>query len=421
VNACFPRDAITIEGEFRDYRSIALVTAVQELGRLTGVATPTVDTLLIPAQEPARQAGLYAPAGETGLRSGRGLPLEPSMTSHTARIDGGLPVIDVAPLVEHGSRGERAAVARAIEAACRDSGFFYAAGHGVPASALERLDGLSRRFFALPHEAKMEISMAKGGRAWRGFFPVGDELTSGRPDIKEGLYFGTELPADHPRVRDGWALHGANLWPAEPPELKPAVLDYMAATTRAAHAVVEGIALALGLEATYFADRYTADPTILFRIFHYPAPASDVHPQSWGVGEHTDYGLLTLLAQDDQGGLQVKTPRGWIDAPPIPGTLVCNIGDMLDRLTGGWFRSTPHRVRNASGQGRLSFPLFFDPDFAAEIVPLPQRAVIDADAVDADRARRWDGASVHAFEGTYGDYLLGKVSKVFPQLVSRVL
>jgi isopenicillin N synthase-like dioxygenase len=185
--------------------------------------------------------------------------------------------------------------------------------------------------------------------------------------------------------------------------------------------VVEGIALSLGLEATYFADHYTADPTILFRIFHYPAASRESHPESWGVGEHTDYGLLTLLAQDDQGGLQVKTPRGWIDAPPIPGTLVCNIGDMLDRLTGGWFRSTPHRVRNMSGRSRLSFPLFFDPDFAAEIVPLPQRAMVDAGAVDADRARRWDGASVHAVSGTYGDYLLGKVSKVFPQLVSRVL
>jgi len=340
---------------------------------------------------------------------------------HTAPIDGGLPVIDVSALVERGSRADRAAAARAIEAACRDSGFFYASGHGVPPAALERLDRLSRRFFALPHEVKMEIAMAKGGRAWRGFFPVGDELTSGRPDIKEGLYFGTELPAEHPRVREGWPLHGANLWSAELPELKPAVLDYMAAATRAAHAIVEGIAMSLGLEPPYFADHYTADPTILFRVFHYPAPGREVHPESWGVGEHTDYGLLTLLAQDENGGLQVKTPRGWIDAPPLPGTLVCNIGDMLDRLTGGWFRSTPHRVRNLSGKSRLSYPLFFDPDFAAEIVPLPQREVVDAGAVEADRARRWDGASVHAFAGTYGDYLLGKVSKVFPQLVSRVL
>src|SRR5262249_13194165 len=154
----------------------------------------------------------------------------------------------------------------------------------------------------------------------------------------------------------------------------------------------------LGLDAGYFRKTYTARPTTLFRIFHYPpsAPSDD----GWGVGEHTDYGLLTLLAQDHLGGLQVRTPQGWIAAPPIEGALVCNLGDMLDRLTGGLYRSTPHRVRNASGKGRLSFPFFFDPAFDAEIVPLPARALEAAD----DSAQRWDKANVHAFSGTYGDY-----------------
>jgi isopenicillin N synthase-like dioxygenase len=147
----------------------------------------------------------------------------------------------------------------------------------------------------------------------------------------------------------------------------------------------------------------------LFRIFHYPP--SPPHDESWGVGEHTDYGLLTLLAQDESGGLQIAAPEGWIDAPPIPGTLVCNIGDMLDRLTGGWYKSTPHRVRNVSGHGRLSFPFFLDPGFAAEVPPLPARA-----AAADDGSRRWDGQDLQAFAGSYGDYLLGKVSKVFPQL-----
>jgi isopenicillin N synthase-like dioxygenase len=332
-----------------------------------------------------------------------------------------LPIIEMSALFDPARGAARAAAAREIEAACRDSGFFYVTGHGVSEAVLARLDAASRRFFALPRAAKMRIEMARGGAAWRGFFPLGGELTSGRPDLKEGIYFGTELPPDHPRVKAGWPLHGANLWPAEVPELKPAVLDTMAATIRAAQALPEGIALSLGLEAGYFARTYTAEPTVLFRIFHYPAPGNAAAPESWGVGEHSDYGLLTLLAQDANGGLQVKSPRGWIEAPPIPGTLVCNIGDMLDRLTGGWFRSTPHRVRNASGRDRLSFPLFFDPDFAAPMQPLPRRAVVDAGAIEEDRARRWDGASVHAFDGTYGDYLLAKVSKVFPQLKSRVL
>lgn len=363
-----------------------------------------------------------------------------------------LPIIDMAPLFDRARVAERAAVARLIEAACRDSGFFYVTGHDIAPAILQRLEAASRRFFALPRADKMAIEMARGGRAWRGYFPVGVELTSGKPDLKEGLYIGTELPADHPRVRAGWPLHGANLWPAAIPELAPAVHDYMAAATRAAHALMEGVALALTLDDDYFARHYTAEPTVLFRIFHYPAahantpathaanthaapaapaptpaapapatpaPAHD-EPDAWGVGEHTDYGLLTLLAQDEHGGLQVQTPRGWIDAPPLPGALVCNIGDMLDRLSGGWFRSTPHRVRNVSGHGRLSFPLFFDPDFAAEVRPLPQRAA-DHALVERDRRRRWDGASVHVFDGTYGDYLMAKVSRVFPQLGTRVL
>jgi isopenicillin N synthase-like dioxygenase len=223
-------------------------------------------------------------------------------------------------------------------------------------------------------------------------------------------------------VRAGLPLHGGNLFPRQVPRLRPLVLAYTDALTTLGQAVLAGIALSLGLDAGYFAAGYTADPTILFRIFHYPP--SPAGTEDWGVGEHTDYGLVTLLAQDDSGGLQVAVPAGdgtgdgpgWIDAPPIPGTLVCNIGDMLDRLTGGWYRSTPHRVRNLSGHGRLSFPFFLDPGFTAEVPPLPDRA-----AAGDDGRRRWDGQDLRAFSGTYGDYLLGKVSKVFPQLRRDVL
>ena len=331
-----------------------------------------------------------------------------------------LPVIDIAPLMRRGDVAARNAVAAQIEAACRSTGFFYVRGHGVADDVIRQLDIASRRFFALSNEAKQAIAMEHGGRAWRGWFPLEGELTSGVPDRKEGLYFGVELPPQHPRVRARWPLHGANLWPNEVPELRPAVEAYMRATIRAAHALMEGIALALGLDADYFARTYTAEPTVLFRIFRYP-PQRLADDRQWGVGEHTDYGLLTLLAQDEHGGLQVRTPSGWIDAPPLAGTLVCNIGDMLDRLTGGWFQSTRHRVRNTSGHERLSFPLFFDPDFAARIEPLPRHTTIDKALIDEERAQRWDRASVHEFSGTYGDYLLAKVSKVFPQLRERVL
>jgi isopenicillin N synthase-like dioxygenase len=339
------------------------------------------------------------------------------MTSPTT-----LHTIDIAPLVERRPMAAQREVAKAIEAACRSTGFFYITGHGIPDDAFAGLDRASRRFFALPESEKAEIAMAKGGIAWRGWFPVGAELTSGQSDLKEGLYLGTELPADDPRVRAGLPFHGPNLWPRHVPELRSAVLRYMALTMRAASALIEGVALSLDLEPDYFARHYTADPTILFRIFRYPASTEAERAAApWGVGEHTDYGLLTLLAQDRHGGLQVRTATGWLDAPPLPGTLVCNIGDMLDRLTGGRYRSTPHRVLNTSGVDRLSFPLFFDPNLSAAIRPLPQHAVEDADAVDADRRRRWDQASVHMFDGTYGDYLIAKVAKVFPELGRRVL
>jgi isopenicillin N synthase-like dioxygenase len=306
-------------------------------------------------------------------------------------------------------------VAAEIRSACRSHGFFYVTGHGVAPALLTELDEASREFFALPEAEKMEIAMARGGRAWRGYFPVGAELTSGRPDLKEGLYFGTELGPDDPRVQAGMPLYGPNLFPVGVPRLREAVLSYLDALTGVAHTVLRGIAVSLDLEPDYFAAGYTADPTVLFRIFRYPPTPAGT--DEWGVGEHTDYGLLTLLAQDDNGGLQVRTGSGWLDAPPIPGTFVCNIGDMLDRLTGGWYRSNPHRVRNTSGRHRLSYPFFFDPDLTAEIPPLPRRD----GPPGGDGQPRWDGVDPRAFTGTYGEYLLGKIGKVFPDLRSGVL
>ncbi|KAF1043669.1 isopenicillin N synthase family dioxygenase [Xylophilus sp.] len=330
-----------------------------------------------------------------------------------------LPLIDVSTLVA-GTPG-RAEAARRIGAACRAHGFFYVQGHGVPADLVARLENRSRAFFALDTATKLRWRMALGGRAWRGYFPAGGELTSGRPDWKEGLYLGTELPDDDPRVQARWPVHGRNLFP-DVAGLREAILDYLAALTALGHRLMEGIALSLGLPADWFAARYTGDPLVLFRIFNYPAQplpqaldaqAGDI----WGVGEHTDYGLLTLLLQDDGGGLQVKTRGGWIEAPPVPGTFVINIGDMLDRMTGGLYRSTPHRVRrNTAGRDRLSFPVFFDPAFDARVQP-----IAGLPAPEDDSAARWDGANVHAFDGTYGDYLLGKVGKVFPQLRDAVL
>lgn len=328
-----------------------------------------------------------------------------------------VPIIDIAPLVT--GEGDHSRVARDIARACEDSGFFYVIGHGVDKDLQQRLEDLSRRFFAQDLETKMAIRMDLGGRAWRGYFPVGGELTSGKPDIKEGIYFGAELSGDHPLVRDGTPLHGANLFPPDMPAFRDTVLEYIDRMTALGHDVMRGIGLSLGLDASYFADRYTRDPLVLFRIFNYPGdPGAADGEARWGVGEHTDYGLLTILKQDETGGLQVKSRSRWIAAPPVPGAFLCNIGDMLDRMTGGRYRSTPHRVQNVTRRDRLSFPFFFDPNFNAEIRPI---ALPDATLVAADRQDRWDGASVHEVSGTYGDYVLGKVSKVFPQLRRNVL
>ena len=213
-----------------------------------------------------------------------------------------IPIIDVSELGASGRTPRR--VAGELGAACRESGFFYVVGHGVDEALQGRLREPSREFFAQDLQAKLAIRMALGGRAWRGYFRVGDELTSGKPDQKEGLYFGSELAADDPRVLAGTPLHGPNLFPAEPAGLRGAVLEYMAVLTGLGHRLMGGLALSLGLEESYFADHCTAEPLTLFRIFNYPPPAD---PALWGVGEHTDYGLLTILLQDDAGGLEVKS------------------------------------------------------------------------------------------------------------------
>ncbi len=323
---------------------------------------------------------------------------------------GTIPVIDVGALAR--GRRARADAAERIGAACRDHGFFYLSGHGVDRGLQADLVGLSRAFFAQSVEAKMAVRMALGGPAWRGYFPPGGELTSGVPDLKEGYYFGAELPPEDPR--SGTPLHGANLFPEHPAGLRRVVLDYLAAMTAVGHTVLRGIALSLELDEEHFAERYTADPLVLFRVFHYPAQPAGA--AGWGVGEHTDYGLLTILKQDHHGGLEVRTPGGWVAADPVPDTFVCNIGDMLDRLTGGRYRSTPHRVRPGA-HDRLSWPFFFDPAFDADVRPVAEAALAPA----ADRADRWDGVSPHEFSGTYGQYLMGKVGQVFPDLRKNIL
>ena len=347
------------------------------------------------------------------------MPTSPTPSTRT------LPIIDISP-IRTGSRNF-AAIGAALDRACCEFGFFYVTGHGIDPALSARMMTLSREFFAMPLHIKLALAMAHGGRAWRGYFPVDGELTSGRPDRKEGIYFGTELGPDDPRVRDGLPLHGMNLYPAIP-GFRDTLLSYIDDVTRVGQLLLRGIAAGLGLAPDYFFDRYTRDPTVLFRIFNYPPATTgsgDANSENeLGVGEHTDYGLLTLLRQDDIGGLEISHDAGWLPAPPVPDSFVCNVGDMLERLTAGRYLSALHRVRNLSTRDRISMPLFLDPSFDAVLQPITALTPDPSSSTATTRRRRdrlWDGTDLATISGTYGDYLLNKVSKVFPQLRAKVL
>lgn len=324
-----------------------------------------------------------------------------------------LPIIDLS-LLNQGPRG-RAQLAEQLDSACKHFGFFYLVGHGVAEQGISSLMSVARQFFAAPLEEKLSIHMSKGGRAWRGYFPVGEELTSGRPDGKEGIYFGTELADSDARVRAGIPLHGRNLFPARH-ALREPVLAYMDEVTQLGHRLMSLLATGLGLDEEFFREHYTRDPTILFRIFNYPR-RTEARP-GWGVGEHTDYGFITLLKQDDVGGLQVRHADRWLEAPDVPGSFVCNVGDMLERLTRGRYVSALHRVRSSSERDRMSMALFFDPDFEAVLRPI---ANVRPDSDAPHTEVRWDDIDPHAALGTYGEYLLSKVGRVFPGLRDETL
>lgn len=327
-----------------------------------------------------------------------------------------IPLIDVKTLFESGI--DKSEVINQIGDACRNMGFFYVQGHGVDQKLQQQLEEISGHFFVQSPEKKLEISMDKGGSAWRGYFLPETELTSGKPDLKEGLYFSEDLQGDHPMVQAGMPLYGANLYP-DIPGFDDIVMKYFKQVSSLAETLMIAIALSLELPGDFFKNRYMVHPIQLFRIFHYPPPTSkQIAAQQWGVGEHTDYGMLTILKQDNTGGLQVYTQDQWIEAPYIYDSFVCNLGDMLDYLTGGYYRSTPHRVSHNSTKGRLSFPFFFDLDFNAKPTPID---LSHLDHYKVTEYNRWDGSSLQTFDGTYGQYLLQKISKVFPQLRYKYL
>lgn len=280
-----------------------------------------------------------------------------------------IPVIDVGPLVD-GSDPD--AVAAELRRAAATVGFVYVRNHGVPAELRAAMMVAAERFFAQPLAAKNAIHI-RHSAVHRGYFPLFEENTDPTltADLKEGLDLGRDLGPDAPEVTQGLPLHGPNQWPAALPGFRETAEAYFAAMRSLAETLMRGFALALDLEPEFFADKIDR-PCASLRLLHYPPQEGHVEARTMGCGAHTDYGCLTILAQDDNGGLQVRNTDGdWIAAPPVPGTFVINLGDQMARWTNGRFQATPHRVINTSGRERYSIPFFFDPNWDALIEALP--------------------------------------------------
>lgn len=286
------------------------------------------------------------------------------MTS--ARGHAGLPIIDLAPLFDGGAGGLES-VARDIGSACRTLGFFYIRNHRVPQALIDGAYRVSRQFFALPMDEKRSLSIAHS-LSNRGYAAIGSEsLEPGKlADVKEAFNVGRE-----PAPGEAAPLSvGGNAWPALP-GFRETAGAYYAAMRRLCERLHEAIAVDLGLHVHYFASLVDR-PMATLRLLRYPSHPGVFDGSRYGAGTHTDYGNLTLLAQDEVGGLEVRTRDGrWLTATPVPGTLVCNIGDCLMRWSNDVYVSTPHRVVNTGDRERYSIAFFFDPNPDALVACLP--------------------------------------------------
>lgn len=301
-----------------------------------------------------------------------------------------IPVIDIAALRD-GS--DEVGVARALCAASRDHGFLYVRGHGVPGSVLESARAEALDFFRAPPADKTAVTVSSRHRGW--LRQGGSQMRADvAPDLKESFIWARDeaVPADdHP-------LRGENRWPPDRPRFRSAALGWFSHAHDVAHHLMRGFALGLDLPEDFFL-RHVERPLSRASFVWYPPQPADAAPGQFGVGPHTDFGVLTVLCQDATGGLEVEGLDGeWIAAPPIDGTLVVNVADLLARWTNGVCRSTPHRVVNRSGTERLSLVLAFDPE--------PGTLIDSRDIVGADLPGQ-------AAPITCGDYLVDRFAAAF--------
>ena len=283
-----------------------------------------------------------------------------------------IPVLDLAPSFTD-SPVERRAVAWEMHKACRDVGFFYVRNHGVAADLISAQFDSAKKFFDLPLQERTAVGMSNS-RNRAGYEGIGGQTldTDAPPDLKESFYTNNDLPDDHPYVAAGARGYGGNQWPALP-GFREQQLAYHAAMRALGFHLMRLLALSLDLAEDHFLSLY-ACPQATLRIIKYPPHPAHSRYNQLGAGAHTDWGGITLLAQDDSGGLEVQNADGeWISATPIPGTFVINLGDMIARWTNGLYHSNMHRVLNnvSAGRDRYSVACFFSPDRNATIACLP--------------------------------------------------
>eukprot|EP00742_Colponemidia_sp_Colp-10_P003205 GILJ01003414.1.p1 GENE.GILJ01003414.1~~GILJ01003414.1.p1 ORF type:complete len:352 (-),score=45.12 GILJ01003414.1:95-1150(-) len=333
-----------------------------------------------------------------------------------------LPFIDISPFLPEnhtvpGNDEKKKAVAKQLDTACREVGFFYLTGHGVPEEATRKVLDVAREFFQQPREEKEKLSIRNQPGSGRGYQRLGENVTRYQKDWHEAVDLYRELPADHNVIR--WLSEGSeeeqqrksgmrplvtdrNQWPNTPAEFKPLMEEYVQTCQRVGGYVMRAMALGLGLEEGFFEDTYLNEGFWVMRVIGYPPLASSEGHDGVGrsCGEHTDYGCLTLVNQDQTpGALQVMNAAGeWVNANPIPGAFVVNIGDMITIWTNGLYKSTLHRVMNIATNYRVSIPFFYEPNYDSVITPLPNVG---------------DPASYSQKAVMYGDHLFGKVANNF--------
>lgn len=289
-----------------------------------------------------------------------------------------LPILDLSRFENSGN--ERKAFLQDLRSAARDIGFFYLGGHGIPQVDVQNLFAEAKRFFALRESEKRAIEMVNSPQ-FRGYTRVGGERTKGQADWREQLDFGVEREAIplRPGIPAWTRLQGRNLWPASLPSLRQAVLAWQDKATEVAIRLLKAFALSLDQPEDAFEPIYGDRPNHRMKIVRYPG--RDATEGDQGVGAHKDGGFLTLLLQDENKGLQVDYGGSWIDADPIPGTFVVNIGELLELASNGYLRATVHRVVTPpAGVERYSVPFFFSARLDAEIplLDLPPELAAEA-------------------------------------------